>query len=60
MRLFIRKYELRKLILGEHQFHDRNITLLYIWQQLCDITITYGTKFKIYAFKLLNANLIKS
>jgi hypothetical protein len=44
MCLFINKYELRKLILEEHKFHDRDITLLYIRQQLSDITKIYGTK----------------
>jgi hypothetical protein len=30
MRLFISKYEIRKLLLEEHQFHDKDITPLYI------------------------------
>jgi hypothetical protein len=44
MRLFISKYELRELIFEEHLYHDRDITLLYIGQQLCDNNKMYCTK----------------
>jgi hypothetical protein len=40
----ISKYELRNLTLEEHQFHDRDITLLYIRKPLCDIIKLYGNK----------------
>jgi hypothetical protein len=38
MSLFNSVYELRMLILEEHQFHDKEITPLYIRQEFCDIT----------------------
>jgi hypothetical protein len=46
MRFFISKYQLRKLILEKHKFHDRDITLLYILKYSCDITKMYGTMFQ--------------
>jgi hypothetical protein len=44
MSLFISKFELRKLMLEEHKFHDGDITLLYISQQLYDINKMYVSK----------------
>jgi hypothetical protein len=44
MRSFISNYELTKLILEGHQYQDMHKTLLNISQQLCDITIFFGTK----------------
>jgi hypothetical protein len=44
MRLLMSKYEIMTLIIEENQFNDGDITLLYNWQQLCDITKMYGTK----------------
>jgi hypothetical protein len=44
MRLFISTYDISKLILEEPQFHDGDITLLYMSKQLCDINKMYGTK----------------
>jgi hypothetical protein len=46
MHLFISKYELILLIIEEHQFHDRDNTLLYSRKQSCDITKMYGIKIK--------------
>jgi hypothetical protein len=37
MGLFISKYDMRKWILEEHQFTDRDITPLYISKQMFDI-----------------------
>jgi hypothetical protein len=44
MRFFISKYELKKLIPEVHEFHDGDITLIYILEQSCDITKMYRTK----------------
>jgi hypothetical protein len=44
MRLFINKYELRKLIFEVHEFHDGDITHIYIWKLSCDINKMNGTR----------------
>jgi hypothetical protein len=44
MRVFISKYELRRLIIEEYQFNDRDITSIYSRKQSCDINKMYGTK----------------
>jgi hypothetical protein len=44
MGVFISKYELRMLIIEEHEFHDRDVTQLYSRNQSCDINKMYGTK----------------
>jgi hypothetical protein len=54
MRLFIRKYEIRKLILEEHNFHDRDITLLYYRKNRENLT-NFRYQDSIYAFKLINS-----
>jgi hypothetical protein len=46
MRVFISKYELRKIKILENQFHDSDNTLLYSRKQLCDITKIYGINLK--------------
>jgi hypothetical protein len=46
MRLFISKYELGMVTIKEHQFHDRDNTVLYIGKESRDITIMYGVKIK--------------
>jgi hypothetical protein len=32
------------ITIKEHQFHDRDKTVLYSRKELCDITIMYGVK----------------
>jgi hypothetical protein len=55
MGIFITKYYLMKFILEQHQLNDRDITLVYIGKQLCDITKIYGTKWQyiFYINKLI-------
>jgi hypothetical protein len=54
MGLFISKYELRKLILEEHQFHNKDITL-FTSDNNCVILQNIRTKLRIYSFILINA-----
>jgi hypothetical protein len=53
MRFSISRYELRMLIIEDHQFHDRDNTLQYSWKQSCDIIKRYVSKleYMIYTNK---------
>jgi hypothetical protein len=46
MRVFISKYELRIISIIEHQFHDRDNTLVYSRKESGHITKMYGIKLK--------------
>jgi hypothetical protein len=52
MRLFISKYELKKLILEEHQFHDNDLTIIYNRQHFCHINKISVPKCNIFFFKI--------
>jgi hypothetical protein len=46
MRVFFSKYELRMKTLKEHQFIDRDNTLIFSGEESCDITEMYRIKLK--------------
>jgi hypothetical protein len=50
MLVFISKYELRILITDEHQFHDRDIKLLYCRKQSFIIKKIFLTKLQLMVF----------
>jgi hypothetical protein len=52
--LFFSIFELKKLILQNYQFRDRDLTPFYIWQQFSDIKKVYGCKLQ-YILLLITA-----
>jgi hypothetical protein len=46
VRVFISKYEFWMIKIKEHQFHNRDNTVLYSRKESCDITIMFGVGFK--------------